>query len=158
MSLLKYAALTLFLFLSLGSTAQNKRFVEEVALYHLDSLNRTSPDFKLVQYYTKGFLIASTTSIKDTVEDHSVKKNLQMKSVFKDLAIVEKAKLSSFPFSEHPKKNKNYTPLNIYHYMKLNNQYFVFFDIQGTFSGTNLLLVMDLNGNLLRYKITTYKN
>ncbi len=158
MSLFKNLTIVLGFFISLTSFGQNKRFVEEVAMYHLDSLTKSDPAFKLVLYYSKGTLVSSKTSIKDTIDEAYIKKNVQMKSVFKDLTIVEKDKLTSFPFTEHKMKNKNYTPLNIYHYMKIKDNYFVFFDIQGNYGGTNILLVMDLKGDLVRYKLMTYKN
>lgn len=144
-------------FISLNSLSQNKRFVEEVAMYHLDSLSRSNPDFKDVNYYTKGFLVAAKTSIKDTV-DFKIKRNVQMASVFKDLVIVEKEKLVNFPFTEAKLKNKNYTTLNIYHFLKIGENYFVFFDIQRQFDGHNILLVMNSKGELIRYKLLFYKN
>ena len=42
--------------------------------------------------------------------------------------------------------------------MKLKDNYFVFFDVQGNYGGNNILLVMDLNGDLVRYKVMSYKN
>ena len=157
MSLFKNLSLAL-IFLSLISFAQSKRFVEEVAMYHLDSLTKSDPAYKLVLYYSKGALLSSKTSIKDTIDETYIKKNVQLESKFKDFTMVEKNKLTSFPFTEHKMKNKNYTPLNIYHYMKIKENYFVFFDVQGNYGGTNVLLVMDLKGNLVRYKLMTYKN
>jgi len=158
MSSLKNIAITLVIFLSLNSIAQNKRFVEEVAMYHLDSLTRSNADFKLVLYYTKGFMVAAKTSIKDTAADFKIKRNTNMASVFKDLTIVEKEKLINFPFTEAKLKNKNYTTLNIYHYLKIGDNYFVFFDIQRQFDGHNILLVMNSKGDLIRYKLEAYKN
>lgn len=158
MSALKNIALTLVIFLSLNTIAQNKRFVEEVALYHLDSLTRSNADFKLVLYYTKGFLVAAKTGIKDTAADYKIKRNTNMASVHKDLVIVEKEKLVNFPFTEAKQKNKNYTTLNIYHYLKIGDNYFVFFDIQRQFDGHNILLVMNSKGDLIRYKLEAYKN
>ena len=149
--------LAFVLVISLNSFSQNKRFVEEVAMYHLDSLSRSNPDFKDVNYYTKGFLVAAKTGIKDTV-DFKIKRNVQMASVFKDLTIVEKEKLVNFPFTEAKLKNKNYTTLNIYHFMKVGENYFVFFDIQRQFDGHNILLVMNAKGELIRYKLLFYKN
>lgn len=157
MSSIKNFIFGAFLFLSLTINAQNKRFVEEVAMYHLDSLSRSNADFKDVNYYTKGFLVAAKTGIKDTV-DFKIKRNVQMASVFKDLIIVEKEKLVNFPFTEAKLKNKNYTTLNIYHFMKIGENYFVFFDIQRQFDGHNILLVMNSKGDLLRYKLQFYKN
>lgn len=144
--------------LSLNSIAQNKRFVEEVAMHHLDSLTRSNPDFKQVLYYTKGFMVAAKTSIKDTAGEFKIKRNTNVTSVFKDLTIVEKEKLINFPFTEAKLKNKNYTTLNIYHYLKVGDNYFVFFDIQRTFDGHNILLVMNSKGDLIRYKLHAYKN
>ncbi|MBK7669041.1 MAG: hypothetical protein IPJ32_17885 [Sphingobacteriaceae bacterium] len=158
MSALKNITFTLVLFLSLNTIAQNKRFVEEVAMYHLDSLTRSNADFKLVQYYTKGFMVAAKTGIKDTAADYKIKRNTNMASVFKDLTIVEKEKLINFPFTEAKQKNKNYTTLNIYHYLKIGDNYFVFFDIQRQFDGHNILLVMNSKGDLIRYKLEAYKN
>jgi hypothetical protein len=158
MSALKNIAFTLVLFLSLNTIAQNKRFVEEVAMYHLDSLTRSNADFKLVLYYTKGFMVAAKTGIKDTAADYKIKRNTNMASVFKDLTIVEKEKLINFPFTEAKQKNKNYTTLNIYHYLKIGDNYFVFFDIQRQFDGHNILLVMNSKGDLIRYKLEAYKN
>lgn len=157
MSAFKNIILVLITVLSLNSIAQNKRFVEEVAMYHLDSLTRSNPDFKLVLYYTKGFMVAAKTSIKDTV-DFQIKRNVNMASVFKDLTILEKEKLINFPFTEAKLKNKNYTTLNIYHYLKIGDNYFVFFDIQRQFDGHNILLVMNSKGDLIRYKLQAYKN
>lgn len=145
------------LFLSLNTIAQNKHFVEEVAMYHLDSLSRSNADFKQVLYYTKGFMVAAKTSAKDTV-DFQIKRNTNMASAFKDLSMVEKEKLVNFPFTEAKLKNKNYTTLNIYHYMKIGDNYFVFFDIQRQFDGHNILLVMNSKGDLIRYKLHAYKN
>lgn len=145
------------LFLTLTISAQNKRFVEEVAMYHLDSLSRSNADFKDVTYYTKGFLVAAKTGIKDTV-DFKIKRTVQMASVFKDLTLVEKEKLTNFPFTEAKLKNKNYTTLNIYHYLKVNDLYFCFFDVQRQFNGHNILLVMNSKGELIRYKLQFYKN
>lgn len=158
MSALKNITFTLVLFLSLNTIAQNKRFVEEVAMYHLDSLTRSNADFKLVLYYTKGFMVAAKTGIKDTAADYKIKRNTNMASVFKDLTIVEKEKLINFPFTEAKQKNKNYTTLNIYHYLKIGDNYFVFFDIQRQFDGHNILLVMNSKGDLIRYKLEAYKN
>ncbi|MBP7809138.1 MAG: hypothetical protein KA163_07590 [Bacteroidia bacterium] len=158
MSALKNITLTLVIFLSLNTIAQNKRFVEEVALYHLDSLTRSNADFKLVQYYTKGFLVAAKTGIKDTAADFKIKRNTNMASIHKDLVIIEKEKLINFPFTEAKQKNKNYTTLNIYHYLKIGDNYFVFFDIQRQFDGHNILLVMNSKGDLIRYKLEAYKN
>ena len=157
MSLFKNLTLAL-IFISLTSFGQNKRFVEEVAMYHLDSLTKSDPAYKLVLYFSKGALVSSKTSIKDTIDETYIKKNVVLKSKFNDFTMVEKDKLTSFPFTEHKMKNKNYTPLNIYHYMKIKDNYFVFFDIQGLYGGTNVLLVMDLKGDLVRYKLMTYKN
>ena len=123
MSAFKNLTLTLFLLINLNFIAQNKRFVEEVAMYHLDSLTKSDHNFKLVLYYSKGALVSSKTSIKDTIDETYIKKNVQLKSAFKDLTLVEKDKLTSFPFTEHKQKNKNYTPLNIYHFMKLKGQF-----------------------------------
>ena len=158
MSQIKNLTLVFAFFISINLFGQNKRFVEEVAMYHLDSLTKTDPAYKLVLYYSKGALVSSKTSIKDTIDETYIKKNVQMKSVFNEVTLVEKDKLTSFPFTEHKMKNKNYTPLNIYHYMKIKDNYFVFFDIQGNYGGTNILLVMDLKGDLVRYKLMTYKN
>ncbi len=158
MSISQKLALILTAFFSLNSIAQNKRFVEEIAMHHLDSLTKSDSNFKLVLYYSKGALVSSKTSIKDTIDETYIKKNVHLKTAFKDLTLVEKDKLTSFPFTEHKQKNKNYTPLNIYHYMKLKDNYFVFFDVQGNYGGNNILLVMDLNGDLVRYKVMSYKN
>jgi hypothetical protein len=158
MSITKKLFSAVIICLSLNSISQNKRFVEEVAMYHLDSLTRSNPDFKSVLYYTKGFMVAAKTSIKDTVAEFKIKRNTNMASVFKDLTIVEKEKLINFPFKEAKLKNKNYTTLNIYHYLKVGDNYFVFFDIQRTFDGHNILLVMNSKGDLIRYKLHAYKN
>src|SRR5437660_9475974 len=104
MSLFKTLTLTL-IFLSLTSIGQNKRFVEEVAMYHLDSLTKIDPAYKLVLYYSKGTLVSSKTSVKDTIDETYIKKNVQLSSGFKDLTMVEKDKLASFPFTEHKMKN-----------------------------------------------------
>ncbi len=157
MSILKRLSLIIIICLSLNTVAQNKRFVEEVALYHLDSLTRSNPDFKLVLYYTKGFMVAAKTGIKDTV-DFKINRAVNMSSVFKDLTIVEKEKLVNFPFTEAKLKNKNYTTLNIYHYLKVGDLYYVFFDIQRQFDGHNILLVMNSKGDLIRYKLQFVKN
>jgi hypothetical protein len=157
MSAFKKTTLILFAFFSLNTIAQNKRFVEEVAMYHLDSLTRSNPDFKLVLYYTKGFMVAAKTSPKDTV-DFKINRAVNMASVFKDLTLVEKEKLTNFPFQEAKLKNKNYTTLNIYHYMKVGDLYYCFFDIQRQFDGHNILLVMNSKGDLIRYKLLAYKN
>ncbi len=157
MSLTKKLFFAVTIFFSLNTFSQNKRFVEEVAMYHLDSLTRSNADFKLVLYYTKGFLVAAKTGIKDTV-DFQIKRNVNMTSIFKDLNIVEKEKLINFPFTEAKLKNKNYTTLNIYHYLKIGDNYFVFFDIQRQFDGHNILLVMNSKGDLIRYKLQAYKN
>jgi hypothetical protein len=153
----KRAAILLITFVSLNTTAQNKHFVEEVAMYHLDSLSRSNPDFKLVLYYTKGFMVAAKTGVKDTV-DFKINRAVNMASVFKDLTLVEKEKLTNFPFTEAKLKNKNYTTLNIYHYLKIGDNYYVFFDIQRQFDGHNILLVMNSKGDLIRYKLLAYKN
>lgn len=162
MSTIKKLFFALIILSSLNSFAQkevqNKRFVEEVAMYHLDSLTRSNPDFKLVLYYTKGFMVAAKTSIKDTAAEYKIKRNTNMASVFKDLVIVEKEKLVNFPFTEAKLKNKNYTTLNIYHYLKIGDNYFVFFDVQRQFDGHNILLVMNSKGDLIRYKLEAYKN
>jgi len=158
MSLTKNLFFAVILFLSLNTIAQNKRFVEEVALYHLDSLTRSNADFKQVLYYTKGFMVAAKTGLKDTAGEFNIKRNTNMASVHKDLTIVEKEKLINFPFTEAKLKNKNYTTLNIYHYLKVGDNYFVFFDIQRQFDGHNILLVMNSKGDLIRYKLLTYKN
>ena len=157
MKYFKHTAFLLISLLSLNSTAQNKHFVEEVAMYHLDSLTRSNADFKLVQYYTKGFMVAAKTGIKDTV-DFKINRAVNMPSVFKDLTLVEKEKLTNFPFTEAKLKNKNYTTLNIYHYMKVNDLYYCFFDVQRQFDGHNILLIMNLKGELIRYKLLAYKN
>ena len=157
MKYFKHTAFLLISLLSLNSTAQNKHFVEEVAMYHLDSLTRSNADFKLVQYYTKGFMVAAKTGIKDTV-DFKINRAVNMPSVFKDLTLVEKEKLTNFPFTEAKLKNKNYTTLNIYHYMKVNDLYYCFFDVQRQFDGHNILLIMNLKGELIRYKVLAYKN
>jgi hypothetical protein len=158
MSIIKKITFALILLFSLRTHAQNKRFVEEVAMYHLDSLTRSNADFKLVLYYTKGFMVAAKTGIKDTAADYKIKRNTNMASAFKDLTIVEKEKLINFPFTEAKLKNKNYTTLNIYHYLKIGDNYFVFFDIQRQFDGHNILLVMNSKGDLIRYKLEAYKN
>ena len=153
----KCISIAFVLLSSLNSLAQNKHFVEEVAMYHLDSLTRSNADFKLVQYYTKGFMVAAKTGIKDTV-DFKINRAVNMPSVFKDLTLVEKEKLTNFPFTEAKLKNKNYTTLNIYHYMKVNDLYYCFFDVQRQFDGHNILLIMNLKGELIRYKLLAYKN
>ncbi len=157
MSAIKKTTLLLCAVFSLNSFAQNKRFVEEVAMYHLDSLTRSNADFKLVLYYTKGFMVAAKTSPKDT-GDFKINRPVNMASVFKDLTLVEKEKLTNFPFQEAKQKNKNYTTLNIYHYMKVGDLYYCFFDIQRQFDGHNILLVMNSKGELIRYKLKFYKN
>ena len=157
MSTFKKTTLLLFAFFSLNAVSQNKHFVEEVAMYHLDSLTRSNADFKLVLYYTKGFMVAAKTGIKDTV-DFKINRAVNMTSVFKDLIIVEKEKLTNFPFQEAKLKNKNYTILNIYHYLKINDLYYCFFDVQRQFDGHNILLVMNSKGELVRYKLMAYKN
>lgn len=153
----KRTAILLISLVTVNLTAQNKHFVEEVAMYHLDSLSRSNPDFKQVLYYTKGFLVAAKTSPKDTI-DFKINRAVNMASVFKDLTLVEKEKLSNFPFTEAKLKNKNYTTLNIYHYMKAGDNYYCFFDIQRQFDGHNILLVMNSKGDLIRYKLQAYKN
>lgn len=153
----KRAAILFISFLSFNAISQNKRFVEEVAMYHLDSLTRSNADFKLVQYYTKGFMVAAKTGIKDTV-DFKINRAVNMASVFKDLTMVEKEKLTNFPFQEAKLKNKNYTTLNIYHYLKINDLYYCFFDVQRQFDGHNILLIMNSKGDLIRYKLLAYKN
>ncbi len=155
--MLKRFSLLLISFLSLNAISQNKHFVEEVAMYHLDSLTRSNADFKLVLYYTKGFMVAAKTSVKDTV-DFKINRPVNMTSVFKDLTLVEKEKLTNFPFQEAKLKNKNYTTLNIYHYMKVGELYYCFFDVQRQFDGHNILLVMNSKGDLIRYKLQAYKN
>jgi hypothetical protein len=141
----------------MNGISQNKHFVEEVAMYHLDSLSRSNADFKQVLYYTKGFLVAAKTSPNDTV-DFKINRAVNMASVFKDLTMVEKEKLTNFPFTEAKLKNKNYTTLNIYHAMKVGDNYYCFFDIQRQFDGHNILLVMNSKGELIRYKLQFYKN
>lgn len=157
MSVVKKLVFIFIISLSLSSIAQNKHFVEEVAMYHLDSLTRSNPDFKLVLYYTKGFMVAAKTGVKDTV-DFKINRPVNMTSVFKDLTMVEKEKLTNFPFQEAKLKNKNYTTLNIYHFLKANDLYYVFFDVQRQFDGHNILMVMNSKGDLVRYKLKAYKN
>jgi hypothetical protein len=154
---LKHISILFISFLSLNVLSQNKHFVEEVAMYHLDSLSRSNADFKQVLYYTKGFMVAAKTGVKDTV-DFKISRAANMASVFKDLTLVEKEKLTNFPFTEAKLKNKNYTTLNIYHYLKINDMYYCFFDIQRQFDGHNILLVMNSKGELVRYKLLAYKN
>jgi hypothetical protein len=153
--------LILILTLPTCAFSQNKRFVEEVALYHLDSLIKTEPAFKAVQYYTTGYLLKSKTGVKDTVESFTAKnsvKTMSLQTVFKDVVMLENDKLNNFQVDKRAIKNKNYDALNIYHFLKANNLYYVFFDIQGTYGGTNILIVMDLKGNMVRYKLSSYKN
>lgn len=157
MSYFNRGVILLISFFTLNATAQNKHFVEEVAMYHLDSLTRSNPDFKLVLYYTKGFMVAAKTGVKDTI-DFKINRAVNMQSAFKDLTLIEKEKLVNFPFTEAKLKNKNYTTLNIYHYLKVGDVYYVFFDVQRQFDGHNILLVMNSKGELIRYKLQAYKN
>ncbi len=155
---LSYRLLTFILVVtsySLFSQGQNKRYVEEIALYHLDSLTKVDPLFKNFKYFTNGYLSSFRTDA-DTNHFMRVTPNILIKTPFKNLQIVEDFKLTSFAVPRRIRKNGSSTTLIIYGYTKLNDKYLVGFRIEEGESGKEALIIMNSNGDLIGRRYSTY--
>lgn len=146
--------ITLFFFLT--TSAQTKKRVEELALYHLDSLTKVDPAFKDFKYFTNGFIEKQKTVSEDTMSVMKVKPDLHLKSAFNNLTIVEDTTSKSLSLPRRLRKNGGYQPLTIFRFLKIGHEYFVFFKIEYEYGGQNALIVMDEKGTLLRRGIGNY--
>ena len=145
----------IFIVVLSATTAQNKHYVEEIALYHLDSLTKIDPVFKSFTYYTNGYL-ANNNSGEDTTHFMSIIPNFVIKSAFKKLEIKENPNLVSFFVPKRIRKNGSSTLLNIFHYTKLNNCYIVRFSIKLGEGGKEALIIMNSDGDLIARKYSTF--
>jgi hypothetical protein len=140
---------------SCHSFGQTKKYVEEIALYHLDSLTKVDPAFKNFKYYTEGSVEKYKTHIDDTIIN--LKQTFKIKSPFKNLIVLADTAIKSFPVPRRLMKNRSNTDvLNILHFAKAGQEYFVQFNIEVKHGGKTALIIMDEQGNLTRRKIEYY--
>jgi hypothetical protein len=135
---------------------QTKKYVEEIALYHLDSLTKVDPAFKNFHYFTNGYVEKQKTSTEDSTFIMKVKPDKFIETPFKNLTIVEDTTIKSFSVPKRLRKNKGSEVLNIYRFLKIGQEYFVFFKIELKDGGQTALIIIDLSGNLKRRGIGSY--
>ena len=144
-----------FLLVADFSFGQNKRYVEEIALYHLDSLTKKGLSFK---YFTNGYLSKYKSSIDTTPRIIPVNIRLSViKSTFKNLQIIEDTNLICFSVPKRIRRNGSSTTLHIRHFNKTKDKYFVSFGINtDDYSGETVLIIMNLSGDLIDFKYSSW--
>jgi hypothetical protein len=129
-------------------------FVEQLALFHLDSLTKVDLSLHDIKFRTNGVL---KTTRRTMPFDTSFVKNLEpevfIRAPFSNLIIVEDTTIKHFAVSKTMTGNKRNKPLDIHPFLKIGQEYFVLFTISDTKQGQAILLVMDLQGNLKRREI-----
>jgi hypothetical protein len=143
----------LALILSLKTSGQNKRYVEEIALYHLDSLTKVDPVLKDFKYFTNGYLTNSRTSTDTTMWGlGSIKPNYNLRSSLKNLQIIEDTTISNFTVSRRIRKNGSSPTLKIFRFSKIEGKYLVEFIIALGEVGQTVLIIMNSYGDLIGRK------
>ncbi len=156
MTLVRHIFLLLTIILTLKTTGQNKRYVEEVALYHLDSLTKINSQFKNFKYFTNGYL-ADLQSYVDTTKYINVRQHYVIKSSFKNLEIIEDPKVIFFSVPRRIRKNGSSTDLDIFRYVKIKDKYYVRFGVKtDNYSGQAALIIMDSKGDLISWDYSTW--
>jgi hypothetical protein len=153
----KYLLILVTLSLYSNSFGQTKKYVEEIALYHLDSLVKIDPVFKDFKYFTNGYVEKFKTSADDTSSAvMKVRPNLFIKTPFKDLTIVEDTTIKSFYIPRRLRKKGGQDALDIFRFIRIGQEYFVLFRIEHKDGGQTALIIMDIKGNLLRRGLGYY--
>ncbi len=146
--------LILFAFTSTLTYGQikTKMFVEELALFYLDSLMRTDKEFYHFSYFTNGYIDNIPGSHADTniiFTDKALFKN-----PFENLSIIENQTIKCFSVPKRLRKKGGKYPLTINRYAKSKNAYFIEFDIRTKKNREQTVkLIIDLKGNLIRREI-----
>ena len=150
--------------LPLSVVAQNKCYIEEIALYHLDSLTKIDAALKDFEYFTNGYLSEMESEmISDTTYFNISEKNraaFYIKVPFKNLQIVEDDSLTNFAVPKKLRGNVSSPTLEIKHFDKSNNKYYVVFTVRikgnTDYDEKDVLIVMNLNGDLIERRYITW--
>jgi hypothetical protein len=126
--------------------------VEEIALYHLDSISRLKfpCDFK---YFTNGYVDQDTTYISENIRrkylnDSSAKAII--KNPFADIILKDLARSDHFSIPNRMRGQKMNPVLRIHRHVTVGLYYLVGFGVSETeSSGLYLTIVMDNRGNLV---------
>lgn len=144
------------LVLSACCSAQQKRYIEELAFYHLTNLQDLDPALKDVRYFTTGHLRGDTTGYLDTLL-LKPGDTLFVPNPFPDAQVEEKKDLAQFEVPAYLRGRKNAYPLQIKHYLRASDRYYVHFScLLNEYEGVLMLVSLDLKGNLARYKIVPF--
>lgn len=142
------------------SFGQNKRYVEEVALYHLDSLTKIDTTaFKKFKYFTDGSLSINKTWVDTFLYSNGMlysqyikSPGQYIKSSFKNLKIAKKKSLKSFVVPRQMQGEKSAHKLEIYHFLKAKDRYYVEFTIwTSDSSGHTAIIIINNKGDLIGY-------
>jgi len=138
------------LFTKINLFGQEKRFVEEIALYHLDSLIKFDKTLKFFKYFTNGWVNNEQTTTADTSQ--IIEKTLILKSTFKNLSLIENKNLKAFSVPKKIRKNSKDPGLSIYRFIKNNDLYYILFESIDDGSLGQVLIIINKTGDLVRYK------
>lgn len=145
--------LSLCLLTSVLLRAQNKKPVEEVAFYHLDSLTKTDPEIKQLKYFANGIVSRKQTTPDDTAI--MICKEAHLKSAFNNLEVTQNPNLTSFDIPKKYRHNRSAEGLEIYRAARFNGYYYIYFEIPLDYGMSAIVLVLDDNGDLVKYKYMT---
>lgn len=137
---------------TINSIGQEKRFVEEIALYHLDSLTKIDKEIKYFRYFTNGYLTTKQTTFADTSQ--LITKSLSLKSTFRNISILENKDLKNFFVPKKIRRDGKDTGLSIYRFIKNNDQFYILFEASDSGSFSVVLIILNKIGDLVRYKYT----
>ncbi|PBQ31914.1 hypothetical protein CNR22_09070 [Sphingobacteriaceae bacterium] len=129
---------------------QEKRFVEEVALYHLDSLTKIDKQIKYFRYFTNGYVTKKKMTFADTSQ--LVSNSTVLTSAFRNLSIIENSDLTSFSVPKKIRGSTGDPGLVIYRFIKHNDQYYILFESSDDGSFGQVLVILNKKGELVRYK------
>lgn len=129
--------------------------VEEIALYHLDSLTKTRKDLQEVKYFVNGYVEPIKLLPYDTF-CLGKQEQIFLKPRASDITVREDTTLTYLLIPKGLRRNGGKHTLMIYRHVKINNKYYVCFNNNQGISGYFIILQMDDKGNLLNYCVNSY--
>lgn len=141
----------ILLLLTVNLHGQNKKSIEEVAFYHLDSIIKLEPQLKRIKYFANGFVSKDRSECPDSLTLALTSKKLYLRSAFKELTLVENEKLSSITIPKSKRGRQRDTGLKISHFTRNGNLYYVEFEIMNDGGIDSILIEMNELGDMTRY-------
>ena len=149
--------ITILFIISIQFTyGQTKKTVEEIALYHLDSMTQTGQPLAKFKYFTNGYLENDTLDFNAIFYLKKFKytsDTILRKNPFENCVIQDKKVYNKISIPNSLRHNKSDFTLNIYHYKKDFDKYYVLFEQETNtdLGGYQVILVINSKGDLINY-------